>query len=62
MKNYNSKSKIEGRLRRLKPVATNNCIPLGNNPKFLSLIERSREKQKTKGGISTEEMRYRLRI
>jgi hypothetical protein len=62
MKNYNSKSKIEGRLRRLKLAATNNCIPLGNNPKFLSLIERSREKQKRKGGISIEEMRHRLRI
>ena len=37
-------------------------VSLSNNPRFLVLIERSRKKQKTKGGISTEEMRHRLRI
>lgn len=37
-------------------------VSLSNNPQFLALIERSRKKQKTKGGISTEEMRHRLRI
>ena len=37
-------------------------VSLSNNPRFLVLIERSRRKQKTKGGISTEEMRHRLRI
>jgi hypothetical protein len=62
MQNCNSKLKIRGLFRRLKPAATNNCISLSNNPQFLALIERSRERQKTKGGISTEEMRHRLRI
>jgi hypothetical protein len=62
MQNYNSKSKIKGFLRRLKPATTNKCISLSKNPKFLALIERSREKQKTKGGISSKEMRDRLRI
>ncbi len=33
---------------------------LSNNPKFLNLIERSRARQKSEGGISTEEMRRRL--
>lgn len=37
-------------------------ISLSNNPRFLALLERSRKKQKTKDGISTEEMRHRLRI
>lgn len=37
-------------------------VCLSNNPRFLALIERSRKKQKRKGGISTEEMRDRLRI
>ena len=37
-------------------------VSLSNNPQFLALIERSRKKQKTKGGISTEEMRDHLRI
>jgi len=35
-------------------------VSLSNNPRFLSLIERSRAQQKVKGGISTEEMRRRL--
>ncbi|PIU68044.1 MAG: hypothetical protein COS84_02095 [Armatimonadetes bacterium CG07_land_8_20_14_0_80_40_9] len=33
---------------------------LSNNPQFLALIERSRIRQKEKGGISTKEMRHRL--
>jgi antitoxin (DNA-binding transcriptional repressor) of toxin-antitoxin stability system len=37
-------------------------VSLSNNPRFLALLERSRKKQKTKGGISTEEMCHRLRI
>lgn len=37
-------------------------VSLSNNPRFLVLIECSRRKQKTKGGISTKEMRHRLRI
>jgi len=35
-------------------------VSLSNNPRFLSLIERSRAQHKEKGGISTEEMRRRL--
>jgi antitoxin (DNA-binding transcriptional repressor) of toxin-antitoxin stability system len=35
-------------------------VSLSNNPKFLNLIERSRARQKSEGGISTEEMRRRL--
>ncbi len=35
-------------------------VSLSNNPKFITLIERSRTRQKGAGGISTEEMRRRL--
>ena len=35
-------------------------VSLSNNPKFIALIERSRSRQKSGGGISTEEMRRRL--
>lgn len=35
-------------------------ISLSNNPKFIALIERSRSRQKSEGGISTEEIRRRL--
>ena len=35
-------------------------VSLTNNPKFIALIERSRAKQKSEGGISSEEMRRRL--
>jgi antitoxin (DNA-binding transcriptional repressor) of toxin-antitoxin stability system len=35
-------------------------VSLANNPKFIALIERSRAKQKSEGGISSEEMRRRL--
>lgn len=37
-------------------------VSLSNNPKFLNLIERSRSRQKTEGGISTEEMCRRLKL
>lgn len=53
-----------------KPVAA--LIPIENadaetaslstNPEFLALIERSRVRQDTEGGISPEEMRRRLGI
>jgi prevent-host-death family protein len=51
-----------------KPVAVlvsiNNAdietVSLSNNPKFIALIERSRARQKSEGGISSEEMRRRL--
>jgi prevent-host-death family protein len=42
--------------------ADKETVSLSNNPQFLALIERSRKRQKTKGGISTEEMRNRLRL
>lgn len=35
-------------------------VSLSNNPKFIALIERSRARQKSEGGISLEEMRRRL--
>jgi predicted phage gp36 major capsid-like protein len=35
-------------------------VSLSNNPKFLNLIERSRARQKSEGGISSEEMLCRL--
>ncbi len=37
-------------------------VTLSTNPKFLALIERSRTRQKTEGGISSEEMRRRLQL
>lgn len=35
-------------------------VTLSTHPEFLALIERSRTRQKTEGGISSEEMRRRL--
>ncbi len=35
-------------------------ISLSTNPKFIDMIERSRERQKREGGISSAEMRRRL--
>ena len=35
-------------------------VSLSYDPKFIALIERSRARQKSEGGISTEEMRRRL--
>jgi len=35
-------------------------VSLSNNPKFIALIERSRARQKSEGGVSSEEMRRRL--
>lgn len=37
-------------------------VTLSTNPKFLALIERSRTRQKTEGGISSKEMRRRLQL
>jgi PHD/YefM family antitoxin component YafN of YafNO toxin-antitoxin module len=37
-------------------------VSLSNNPGFLALIERSRSRRKSKGGVSTAEMRRRLKI
>jgi len=36
-------------------------VSLSNNPRFLALIERSRARRQSEGGISAEEMRQRLR-
>jgi len=36
-------------------------VSLSNNPQFLNLIERSRSRQKSERGISTQEMRSRLK-
>jgi antitoxin (DNA-binding transcriptional repressor) of toxin-antitoxin stability system len=35
-------------------------VTLSTHPQFLALIERSRTRQKTEGGLSSEEMRRRL--
>jgi hypothetical protein len=35
-------------------------VTLSNNPKFLDLIEKSRTRQKSQGGISSKGMRHRL--
>lgn len=35
-------------------------VTLSTNPKFLALIERSRARQKSEGGVSSKEMRQRL--
>ena len=37
-------------------------VTLSTNPKFLALIERSRTRQKTEGGIPSKEMRRRLQL
>lgn len=36
-------------------------VSLSNNPRFLDLIQRSRARHKSEGGISAEAMRHRLR-
>jgi prevent-host-death family protein len=48
----------------LMPIenADRETVALSTNPQFLALIERSRRRHETEGGISTEEMRRRLRI
>ena len=35
-------------------------VSLSTNPQFLALIERSRARQESEGGISSDEMRWRL--
>lgn len=57
-------------LRKGKPVAAlmpienadRETVALSTNPEFLALIERSRRRHKTEGGISSEEMRRRLGV
>jgi antitoxin (DNA-binding transcriptional repressor) of toxin-antitoxin stability system len=45
-------------------VSINNAdietVSLSNHPKFIALIERSWSRQRSEGGISTEEMRRRF--
>ena len=57
-------------MRRGKPVAAlvsianadMETVSLSNNPEFLALIERSRLRQQSEGGISSSEMRKRLKL
>jgi len=37
-------------------------ISLSTNPKFMSIIERSRKRQRKEGSVSSDEMRRRLGI
>lgn len=37
-------------------------VTLSTHPQFLAIIERSRTRQKLEGGISSKEMRRRLRL
>jgi prevent-host-death family protein len=37
-------------------------LSLSTHPEFLALIERSRKRQRTEGGILSEEMRRRLSV
>jgi len=38
------------------------AISLSTNPKFIAIIERSRQRHKKEGGISSDEMRRRLGV
>ncbi len=57
---------IEGRpVAAVIPVADESdleTISLSTNPKFLEIIERSRARQASEGGISSREMRRRLGV
>jgi len=44
------------------PNADLETVALSTNPQFLSLIERSRQRQASEGGISSKEMRRRLGV
>jgi prevent-host-death family protein len=48
----------------LMPIenADRETVALSTNPQFLALIERSRRRHETEGGVSTAEMRRRLGI
>jgi len=48
----------------LVPIANADMetVTLSNHPQFLALIERSRMRHKTEGGISSTEMRRRLGV
>jgi len=54
---------VDGRpIAALVPIenADLETVALSTHPQFLALIERSRARQKSEGGISSEEMRRRL--
>jgi prevent-host-death family protein len=56
---------VRGRpVAALMPIenADRETVTLSTNPHFLALIERSRSRQATEGGISSEEMRRRLQV
>ena len=42
------------------PNADLETVSLSTNPKFVALIERSRQRQSSEGGISSEDMRRRF--
>jgi prevent-host-death family protein len=44
------------------PNADMETVSLSTSPKFLALIERSRQRQSKEGGISSDEMRRRLGV
>ncbi len=47
--------------RRVKD-AQQETVSLSTNPKFLALIERSRQRHEQEGGLSSDEMRRRLGV
>ena len=47
-------------MKKIKKRKTRVVSSLGNNPKFMGVIERSRARHKAEGGISSAEMRRRL--
>ena len=56
---------VRGRpVAALMPIenADRETVTLGTNPQFLALIERSRSRHTAEGGISSEEMRRRLKL
>lgn len=60
--------KAPGKLTPRKSVASSEMvmdaesIALANNPKFVAIIERTRARYKTEGGVSLQEVRRRLGI
>ena len=56
---------VRGRpVAALMPIenADRETVTLSTSPQFLALIERSRSRQAAEGGISSEEMRRRLKL
>ncbi len=69
---YGRRAKKESLILTVKGKPTAALVPIRNadretialsvHPRFLALIERSRLRQKIKGGISPSEMRRRLKL